>query len=360
MLQRLVMHSRAEHTIVSLTTVGRRGEELRAAGKRVLALGMSGLRIPLAIFRLNRLVGRIRPDVIKSWMYHGDLAAALANPRGTPPVVWGVHNANLDTANVKRTTQIAARICARLSHIVPARIVFDSRAAADVHVAIGYDARKAEIIPNGFDTAAWYPRPDARVKIRRELALPDDALLVGLVARFHPMKDHRTFLEAAVRIRREYPQTQFILCGGVGIEQSNLPLTSMIDDLGLRSAVHILGRRDDLPTMVASLDISVSSSLSESFPLAVGESMAAGVPCVVTDVGDSAYLLGEQGAVVPPRDPGALAAACVAMLRRPLEERLAVGQRERDRIKRRFSIDSTVRAYEELFERTVASALGER
>jgi glycosyltransferase involved in cell wall biosynthesis len=352
MLARIVERSdaaRFRHVIVSLTTVGEVGAELRLKGFEVSALGLSRrFPSPLVIWRLRRLIATVRPDVVKSWMYYGDLAAALAVGRRLP-LIWGVHNLPLTPSLAKRSIRVTARVCAVLSKWIPRRIVLDSQAAAAVHGSIGYDRRIFSVIPNGFDTELFTPDA-ARDDLRRELGVGAGALIVGLIARFAASKDHQTFLRAAAIVRREVPDAHFVLCGGHGISEQNETLMSWIEELSLRDAVHILGRRDDLPAIMASLDLGVCSSASESFPVAVGELMASGLPCVVTDAGDTRLLAGDTAVVVPIRDAPALGEACAVLLRMPAGERRARGRAARRRIVDHFSIASTVRAYEALID----------
>jgi glycosyltransferase involved in cell wall biosynthesis len=350
MMGRIVERSDAalfRHVIVSLTTLGPIGTVLRSKGFDVSALGLSRyFPNPIVIWRLRRLISRMRPDVVKSWMYHANLVAGIV-VSSRIPVVWGIHNLSLAPAMTKWTLRMAAQMGAILSRRIPRRIVFDSHAAAEAHRRIGYDERVFAIVPNGFDTDL-FTRDKALVSLRSELQLPADTPIIGLVARFNPAKDHRTFLEAAALIRRVVPEAHFVLCGGYGITEENETLMRWIDELSLRDAIHLLGRRDDLTAVMVSLDVGVSSSATESFPVVVGEMMASGVPCVVTDVGDTRVLTGDTAAVLPAGDAQGLAEACVALLRMPAEERRSLGRVARKRIVDHFSLAATVRAYEEL------------
>jgi len=341
---------RFHHAVVSLTTVGPVGAELLDNGVEVFALGMDRrLPNPFRSLALRRLIGEMRPDVIKTWLYHANLVTSLVAPRRIP-IVWGVHSISLGDDFLGLRTRIVARACGPLSKWSPRRIVYDSHASAAAHQAIGYDATKAVVIPNGFDTNVFKPDPAAARALRGELGIADDVPLVGMVARFHPAKDHRTFLEAAALLRRDFPRIAFVLCGGMGITAENRVLTQWIDDLALGDVVHLLGRRENLPDFMAALDVGMASSMTESFPLVVGELMAAGTPCVVTDVGDMRFLAGDVAIIVPPRDPRALADGCATLLRAPAEERRRRGLAGRERIMARFSLNETMAPYERLFE----------
>ncbi len=346
--------SRFRHSVVSLTTIGATGEAIRRNGVEVSALGMQGILAPTKLLALRRIIRRERPDVVKSWMYHGDFAATVATAfLPHVPVVWGVHNANLAPNYVRGTTIRIARMCAWLSHRSPARIVCDSHAAVGVHTSLGYDAARFTVIPNGFDTDVFRPIEGARERVRSRLGLSATTPLIGLVARYDPLKDHANFVAAAALVRRSHPKAHFVLCGGRGIDESNAELASLIDAHALRDSVHLLGRVDDIPELLSALDVGVSSSRSESLPLAVGELMACGIACVVTDVGDSRALVGETGITVRAENAAALAEGIVGTLAIPEVEQAARSAAARQRIIEHFSLRSVVKAYETLLETVV-------
>jgi glycosyltransferase involved in cell wall biosynthesis len=247
-------------------------------------------------------------------------------------------------------------LSARLS-VRPDRIVSDSNASARVHQAeLNFCAKRWEVIPNGFDPEQFHPSGQARADVRAELSLPGDALLIGLIGRYHPVKDHAGFLEAAALLRREAPEAYFLVVGrGVG---DNALLAAQVQALGLEGAVHLLPERPDVPRLAAALDIAVSSSYSESLPSTVGEAMSCGVPCVVTDVGDSAWLVGDTGLAVPPHNPAALAEACAGLVRSGSERRRILGLAARQRIVREFSLDAFATRYERVYQEALERKSG--
>ena len=169
----------------------------------------------------------------------------------------------------------------------------------------------------------------ARSAVRQELGLPVDATLIGFIARFHPQKDHRTFLQAATILSEQVPDSQFVLVGR-GVTVDNEELRGLIAAHGPRHGVHLLGERADIPRLTAALDIATcSSAFGESFPSVVGEAMACGVPCVVTDVGDAARIVGDTGRVVLPKDAAALAAAWSELIELGPDGRRELGLRAR-------------------------------
>ena len=340
-------------SVVSLTEVGPIGAEIERLGITVQALGLRrGIPPPTAMPRLAQVLRQARPGVVQTWMYHADLLGGLAaKAAGSPPVAWGVHSTNLDPAIVKRGTIMTARTCARLSPWLPAAIVCCSEATRRVHQQIGYDAGKMIVIPNGFDLDRFAPSPAARIAIRQELGLSAETSLIGVLARFHPQKGQRVFIEAAGHLNERLPHVHFLLCGD-DVTWDNARLTGWIDAAGIRDRCHLLGLRQDISRIQASLDIATSSSVAvEALSLVIGEAMACAVPCVVTNVGDSALLVGDTGQVVPPGDARALAEAWHDLLCLEPAERRVRGERARQRIAERFTLSRTVHVYEQLYER---------
>ena len=362
MLYRLL--SRLDRTrftpqVVSLVEHGPISRKIQAMGVPVRSLGMKiGVPNPTVVLRLARWLRQDPPDMMQTWMYHADLVGGLAARLvGNIPVAWGIRHSDLSSETSSRLTHLTVKTCALLSHWLPDRIVCCSEAARQVHTAIGYAAEKMVVIPNGYDVGTFHPDLGARASVRKALGLSEDAPIIGMVARFDPQKDHRAFIRAAQMLHRERPDVHFLLCG-VEVTWENQEIARWIDDAGLRTHFHLLGRRDDdIAHVTAALDIaSLSSSYGEGFPNVVSEAMCCGVPCVVTDVGDAALIVGQTGIVVPPRNPQALAAAWRAMLEMGREGRRPLGIAARQRISERFDIAEITGRYEHLFEELAHSA----
>ena len=344
--------ARFDGRVVSLIQPGPVGAKMEALGIPVATCGMRrGWPDPISFARLCRHLRRIQPDVVQTWLFHADLLGGLAAKLAVPrtPVVWNIRQSSLEVGVDKRTTFWTAKMCARLSSRIPARVIVNSQASRTINQSFGYAAGKFAVIPNGFDTDLYCPSPAARLAIRAELGLPADTSLIGIIGRYHPHKDHGTFLQAARLVAGTRSGTHFLLCGP-GLEASNRDLQQRIADCHLDPAyLHLLGSRDDMPRVQASLDVAVSSSLTEGFPNAIGEAMACGVPCVVTDTGGSPEVVGDTGRIVPRQDPQALAAACSELLRLSESERQQLGARARRLVEQKFSLDRVTRQYEELW-----------
>ncbi len=358
MLYKLISSTRSQglnHSVASLTDEGTFGPRLVSDGVAVKCLRMRpGVPTPGALLPLAVFLRGSRPDIVQSWMYHGNLLAGLtAAPLGMP-LVWGIHHADVEPRNVKPLTRLTRAVCGRLSHVLADGIVYCADSALRSHARLGYRANFATVIPNGFDLAGFARDPAAAASVRRDIGLPPGARVVGLIARYHPDKDHPTFLDAARRITRA-AQDVFFLLAGQGVEWSNPRLASTIDTFAIRTRVRLLGPRSDVPALLSALDVLASSSRSEGFPQILGEAMSCGVLCAATDCGDSREIVGPSGRLVPPRDPAALAQAIVELLSLPPGERAALGAAARERIAARYDISYIARRYTSFWEDVAAA-----
>ncbi len=335
------------YSVISLTDIGPVGQRIRDIGIPVNALRMPrGFPDPRGILKLFFLLRYKRPHLVQTWMYHADLVGGVtAKIAGKLPVIWNIRHSDLYKEKVKSSTILTAHICAKLSRKLPNRIICCAENAKKAHINMGYDPDKLIVIPNGFDVEKFSPNTNTRSNIRKELGLPPEAKLIGMVARFHRLKDHKNFINAAAFFHVFEPNVHFLLCGR-NVEWTNPELTNWIKKRNLDRYFHLLGEREDIPKIMAGLDIATLSSSGEAFPNVVGEAMACGIPCVVTDVGDSAYIVGDTGVVVPPGDPHALAQAWKSILALSFEKRVEIGRKARMRIKDKFDLKSIVQKYQ--------------
>ncbi|USK33683.1 glycosyltransferase [Bacillus sp. F19] len=332
--------------VISLTDIGPVGKKINELGIPVISLGMkNGVPNPIFLFKLIRILRREKPDLLQTWMYHSDLIGFIAGKIAkVSKIVWGIRHSNLNLDENKKSTILIAKVCSKLSKYVDS-IICCSKASVESHQEIGYDKNKMIILPNGFNLDEFRPDIHAKSRLVDLLKVNQDDFLIGMVGRWDPLKDHQNFILTAEKISKKVNNVKFILCGN-GVTKENELLVSWIEDAGISNKTFLLGRREDISKIMPGLDLLISSSSGEGFPNVIGEAMACEVPCVVTDVGDSAYIVGDTGLVVQPKDSNALANASLQLIESSLGE---LGYKARERIIKNFELNIVTQKFEEAY-----------
>ena len=349
MLYKLLVSLRdekVESLVVSLMRNGPITQRIKALGVKVETLGLKQGDRPSwqTIDRLRKLIRTFNPDVVQGWMYHGNIAATAAvflfDPmRRKVKLFWNVRQTLYDINSEKTQTRWLI-VLGRWLSFFPHSIIYNSNLSAEQHCNVGYLSKKTKIIPNGFDLQKFKPDQQHRQQLREELKVAESVLLVGHISRLHPMKDHATLLHAIDRVVDSL--------SSIGAKQEVLFLLighGVTSELSKNPAIRFLGERSDIPRIMSALDIVVSSSAwGEGFPNVIGEAMASEVPCVVTDVGDSAYIVGKYGRVCPVGDDQCIASSLLQLIENK-QERKTAGKQARKRIKENYSMDKIKKEY---------------
>jgi glycosyltransferase involved in cell wall biosynthesis len=301
---------------------------------RLISLGKRSRWDLLSLYiRAMRILRQERPHVFHGWMDTQNLVATLVRifyPKAR--LFWSVRCSDLEMVNDWLETLQEWLQC-RLSRFADC-IVVNSVAGLELSVSRGIPREKLTHIPNGIDTNMFYPDPEAGKRVRRDWGISDSKKVIGNVARFDPIKNHPLFLKAAARIAAERPEVRFV-CVGHGEAAYLKELRNLTRTLEIESKVRwVLSGPDVMRGVYNALDVFCSSSFSEGFPNVIGEAMACGRRCVVTDAGDSRLVLGYTGTVVPSDDLEAFTYG----LRRELDAGDSLNQRARQRILDNFTV----------------------
>ncbi len=317
--------------------------DLTESGVRLIQLDKRGRWDTVAfLWRLVRAIRREQPAVIYSFLTVANLLTGLLGS-WLPGAkrVWGLRASNMDPSRydwlIRFTMWLEARLARRADLVIA-----NSQAGYDCALPAGFPAGRLTVIRNGIDTAQFKPDREAGAALRTVWGVGAGQPLIGLAGRLDPMKGHPDFLQAAAQVRSVRPEIRFI-CIGEGPEDYRQTLTTLAGALGLADALLWAGNRCDMPAVYNALDIAVSASVfGEGVSNALGEAMASGVPCVTTDVGDSAWVVGDTGIVTPPGQPDALAAGLLTLLERLASEGDQLRQRVRARIEDQLSVAELV------------------
>ena len=348
-LANLVSMSAQESAVFSLKEPGVMVQEVRKAGGPVFTGAVRRSGSPAWILELRKVIRELRPQVVMGWMYHGNLAASLTRRLGHQgTIVWNVRHSVNDIRQEKASTRWVIRAGA-WSARSPARIIYNSATAAEQHERLGYPAAKRIVLPNGFDLDRFKPDLRARETRRAELGVPSDRFLLGVVGRAHPMKNHLGWLKA-FQILVDDGLPVHCLMAGTGVAEAEGPLTTAVRKAGMESVVTLLPPTDSPETIYTALDLLVMPSLwGEGFPNVVGEAMGCGVPALVTDVGDTAFVVGETGFVAESGDADVLATRARSALGKGQEGLARLGSSARERMLECYGLESVAQRYRSLF-----------
>lgn len=359
-LSRLVNQpSEDTHHVISLASPGWYSSMLAKKGIDVHHLGMdSSLDFGPCFLALISLLRKLNPDVVQTWMYRSNLVGGLAAKIVGIPAVWGIHCSTFDS-RLPLSSRMMVYISGATAGWLPKRIINCSARSADTHEKIGYPRLCTVVVPNGIDTDAFRPNSVARCKVRKEFGIRDEIFLIGMVARWDPLKDHRNLFRALQLLGSEFEGSWKCVLVGSGMDVSNDTLMRLLTAADIANQVILAGVRLDIADVMPALDLHILPSTTEAFPNVVAESMACGTPCVVTDVGDTAFLVADTGWIVPPSAPNSLAESITAAMK---EARSSNNNSWKDkqhaaraRIVANFTIDAMYHNYMNVWSSIVAA-----
>lgn len=337
--------------VICLTGAGDVTNELTKLGFTVKTLELCWSNFIPSCFSIFLSIRRSEVTLVQTWLYHADLLGGLITRLSSrKPVVWGVRNSRLEPASLSIATRAVIMLCRILSNWIPHHIITCAVSAKYAHSKMGYPARRISVVPNGVDTETFTIDTKCRKLQRSYYGFLEKEIVIGHVGRYDYNKDHLGFLDAISHCERV--QYLKILMCGTDVDEDNACLMDRIRVLGLSSQVLCVGQQQNMNAIYQTMDLYVCSSLSEGFPNAVAEAMACGVPCVVTDVGDAATIVGDTGLVVKVRDKFALARAIDSSLQQMqgsawIDKKQAV----RERIKNHFGLQKMAAEYAGIYKR---------
>lgn len=277
-------------------------KDLVGAGISLVSLDKRGRWDIFPFFlRLVRLLRLSRPDFFHSYLPGANLVATLVKfflPGGR--LVWGIRASEMDLSQydwLARFEFVLQQWFSRFADL----IIVNSRSGIEYCKSQGFSGEKLCYVPNGIDVDRFSLRWNSRTSLRMAWNILDDDLVIGIVGRVDPIKGHEIFIKAAALAAEKYHHWKFVLIGG-----KDDKICESIRSLGLDDRFILAGEMGDMPAALSALDVLTSASFGEGFSNAIAEAMACRVPCVVTDVGDSAEIIGETGEVVSPGNPEAL------------------------------------------------------
>jgi glycosyltransferase involved in cell wall biosynthesis len=286
------------HIVISIVSGGKYFSLLKKIGIKVYCMDMKFYSL-LNFFYLIKLLRNLKPDIVQTWLIHGDFIGGIASRlAGIKNILWTILYSKLDTSIEKTRNILLIKILAKLSYIIPKLIIVVSKSAKKNCQNLGYNKKKIRLITTGFDLSYFKISKYEKLYFKKKIKIKKQTPLIGIVARYHPVKDHINLLHALSILRLK---KKLFCCALVGsnMTKKNVILFNEIKKLQLENFVKLLGPKNNIPQVMNGLDVNILCSKSEGFPSVIVEAMACGTPCVVTDVGDSAFIVGKNGWVVP-------------------------------------------------------------
>ncbi len=294
------------------------------------------------LLRLYEVLKDLKPSILHGYLSTQNLLTILLKPLfPSTKMFWGIRATKVDFSRYGWLAAALFRLECFFSRFADL-IIVNSQAGYNYHTIQGFAVDKMVVISNGLDTNLFKINLQSRIKTRGEWQVSLQEILIGLVGRLDPMKDHATFLQAAALLTKNNQHISFAFVGD-GEESYIQKIYQLAAQLAINNKIKWVGKRTDIADLYNAFDIIVSSSCDgEGFSNAIGEAMACGVPCVVTDVGDSALIVGDTGVVVPPQNPEALALALQHLIDLSYPQRVELGKKAQRRIEENFGIKQLV------------------
>lgn len=338
-------NSQFKNIVISMTDMGVYGEKIRNLGIPVYTLNMKkNLHTFRWFSQYCQLIRTHKPDIVQAWMYHANALAILAKICLPEHRVFFNIRRGLDSfQKLKVTTRVIVKLNAYLSSFANV-VINNSQRSQQQHHNFGFTTKNAIYIPNGFNLSHFHPNEKMYSDFRKQYNLPKQAKIIGMVARFHPDKNQKGFIETATRIIATLPTVPvYFILAGKDCNYDNALLSTWLQRANLGNKILLLDTVDSAELLPA-FDVYLSTSRVEGFPNVIGEAMACGVPCVATDVGDCKTIIGNLGFVTTVGDYDELAQKVCALLNGDKDEHFI-----RQHIIDRYSIDTVVAAYTNLY-----------
>lgn len=345
MLRKILENDQSfEHEVVSLTSLGSIGESLIKNDIKVIALGLTKLNVLYVFLRLVAYLFKTKPNVVQTWMYHSDLLGGIAAKLcGINRIFWNIRNTEIPQKKLS-LTGIIVRFCSILSYFVPYKIICCANASKDRHIFLGYCAKKIIVIPNGYKVTNRQEKFELGKNFRKDFNIDEDAFVIGVVGRYDYLKGYDILIDAASLLVNKNKKIIF-LCIGRNVDWNNPYLVDHMKRLGVMNNFRLIGEVSDIDALFSVMDIFCLSSRSEGFPNVVAEAMLSSLPCVVTDAGDAAIIVGDHGLVVPPSNHLALSNGILHLLNMDSNMRKSIGTHGRIKIVKNYELSIIIGKY---------------
>ena len=338
-----------KHIVICLSGETVLASKLRNIGVSVYCLDMNGIFFSIqAIWKLRCILKLEKPHLVHTWLYHADFVTTVAMiGMKLCPLVWSIHHANEKFDGDKKVTKWLVKLLALMSNRFPKVIIYCSEYARKVHFKLGYKPQSDIVINNGIDTKRFSPSISLRTKFREELGIEKNTFLIGMVARYSPVKGYKIFLDMASELLEKNNNIKFVMIG-TNVVKTNLELVDAMDRLEISEYSLLLGERTDIETAMNGMDVLVCPSLAESFGLVVIEALACEVPVVCSNLEALLMIVGENY-IVPIGEPRLFADKVNELISLTQKDRQVIGCNGRENMRKKFNDISMIEKYRNIY-----------
>lgn len=330
-----------EHFVICLKGEGKIGKTIEDLGVKVVYLHLENpIRFLYLPFFLIKVIFTFKPKLVNAWMYQACLLSLFFKLFGHT-IIWNIRNNNIRRKYNSWLTVCIAKCLIPFSSFCK-KIIYNSYAAENTHSTIGYSRNNTTIIPNSIDCNVYQPKN--KQYLFSEYSQIKPKKLIGFISRYNSHKDPHCFLEAVKIFIQKNKDTVF-LCFGEGLDPSNLKWQRHIEKHNLKNYIYSFGTTQNILHWYSEFDFTTLSSVSESFPNTIVESLACGIPVVATDVGDISKILFEIGIIVPPKRPKELAEAWHKMASLNNQNILELSKACRQKALEKYDVKLTMNQY---------------
>jgi glycosyltransferase involved in cell wall biosynthesis len=351
-LLRLVTNDKKnKHLVISLKDLGYFGKKFIQEEIEVEVLELNNLRTSFTgLIKLFRIIRIFKPDLLICWMYHACLVGGIIGKiAGVKNILWNFLGTIQKLKQKKLHTRIVFILCIPLSYLIPTKIICCAVTIREICKSYGFQSKKFKVIFNGYDIEEFKRNLVDRERIRTELSISDETLLIGMIARWHPQKNHSLLIRSLELILARGENFKCLL---MGEGMQNDTIASLINETGLKELVILRKEHSNVPAVMSALDIHIlSSGFGEGFPNVLAEAMACEVPCITTDIGDSEIVIGETGWLVRENSFEEMADRIseALILWKDKKKWLKRSKEARERIINNYQISRMVDSYRELY-----------
>ena len=354
-IYRLIKKLDKDAKIISLHSKDYYFDIFKSNGNEVYTLDLSSIKNFLnSLIRVIKILSREEEYTLHCWLYKSCLIGFIFSLIHNKQIIWNIRHSDTSFSLKKLRKYLIIRICIFLSKIKKTNIIYNSYFAKLNHEKIGFNSQNAYVINNGFELNQYKYKKKDKLNFHKKYNIQSDSFIISMFARYHPIKNHKIFLESISKIKNN--QINFhIFLAGRDINYQNKELMNLINKYKLTNKISLAGilMGKELNDSYNASDLTILSSQSESFPNVIGEAMVCNTPCITFDVGDCKKLIGDTGWIAYKNNSIALAESIKLAIKlfQNKNKWIELKHKCRERIKEFYNINDEIQKYKNIYNK---------